>query len=67
MHTAERRVFARREGRWTQIGELKGDVCAGDLAALRRGVSVAPAPPSPAFAIGGRRFVFQPSQPCGPP
>lgn len=63
-NAAEQRVFGRRDGRWTVVGELRG-ACPAALPAMRAGdVRLVPAPPQAAFDIAGRRFVFQPQQGC---
>ena len=62
-----RRVYAERDGRWTEIGQLAGPVCVTDLAAVRSGrIRLLPRAAQADVEVNGMRLVFAPSSPCPP-
>ena len=64
-----RNLYARRAGRWVLLGELLGEGCTEDSAAVARGdIRLAP-PTHPDVLIGGYRFVLSnpDDRPCAGP
>lgn len=58
------RVYGRRNGAWTPIGQLANGGCAGDLEAVQQGKARLVTAPATAVELNGRRLVFVPDAPC---